>query len=461
MLLSRRRILQSAIAAPFIISPRRASAFLLRGGAAIPTDLTAAALASLANSTWSSDQIASGNHINDLNFGGNLSIQDVLGFSGGCYLGGQKKFVLPGTGGHDGSPNTGIATLNLPTTSWSVTEPSATYHTDGVADPSNPCTNSETSFKSWPNVNGDRAPMAGHRYSAPIWMPEISYGFSYGEHSYNSGANGDRGYYLFNSSGQHDQTKGFSGNFIGGSATMTTAWIAGRKRLWGVTSGSTSTVEIDPLTGTSTLTNHCNIVNAGQPDMGDQPMFCLIPDPNNAGDLALVCWSYNFFVGSEKVVYIPKVGSGAIGQTSSAIAFGGSVPAALSVGNAAFTYHDSVFFDFAGNYKSGSTKILVWDWKGGSTAATSLTGLYLLDTSNWTWSGPLTGSPGPFASRWSTLTGQLGFSAGAAYGFRHVFVMTDYIATGSYLPIGLIQPDSTSTATAGQLYFYKIPWSAL
>lgn len=189
-------------------------------------------------------------------------------------------------------------------------------------------------------------------------------------------------------------------------------------------------------------------------------MFCLIPDPNHSGDEALVSWGYNFFVGSEKVAYIPKVGSGATGQTSSAITFGGTVPSALSVGNAAFTYHNSVFFDYAGNYKSGSTKILVWDWNGASTAVASLTGLYLLDISTWTWTGPLTRSAGPFASRWATIYNS-GINPGASYGFRNVFVITDYIVEGSYIPIGVVQPDNTGLTTAGQLYFYKIPWSAL
>lgn len=466
-MLSRRELLRPIIAAPFIIGARKSkAAYFFKGSSPPANDLTETALAALPNNVWSADQIASGNHVSDLNFGGNLTVNkgvgNVFAFSGGCYASGQKKYMLPGTGGHSDSCNTGIATLDLTSLRWSVTEPSAQYNTAGSADPSNPCTTSEPTYKPWPNINGNRAPMSGHRYAIPIWMPEIGYGFSYGQWSYKT-AGTNNGYGLFNAAGQYDQTKLFSNGPNGSFGSVPTAlWVPGRKVIWMANSGDGyESAEFDPLVGT--LKRPCNFEYKSPyaiPDLLLQGPPVLIPDPKNAGDQAVVFWANNYDYGSEAIFYCPKVGSGATGTVSSAIAFGGPVPAALSTGTANYDNHMSSWFDFGGNYKPGSTKILVWDWKGGSTAAASLTGLYLLDTLTWTWTGPLSGSAGPFASRWSAISNG-GNNPGSAYGFRCVFVMTDYISVGNYVPIGLIQPDNSTSATCGQLYFYKIPWSAL
>lgn len=441
MLIQRRRLIKAVVTAPFVIGIGKSRALPLRDSVS-PVDKTASTLASLADSTWSPNQIALGNLVTDLNFGGNMSIGNVFAYSGGCYLPGRKKYMLPGTGGHNDSPNTGIATLDLLSLTWSVTEPSAQYHTGGVADPGNPCTNEEKTYKSWPNINGQRAPMAGHRYSTPNWMPEIGYGYSYGQWSYNIGTR-NHGYYLFNASGRHDQTKGFSSGF-GGTNTLTTIWVPRRKVLWCATSGGLNSYEMDPLIGT--VTRPCNFSsNQVYPDIGLQGPPCLIPDPNNAGDQAVVFWTYNYYAGAEKIFYCPKVGSGAVGQKSSAILFNGAVPSALSVGTRAFVYHNSCWFDFAGNYKLGSTKILVWDW------ASALTGLYLLDTATWTWSGPLAGSAAPFSG-----TGFVG-----NVGFKLIFVLTDYVVRGSYIPVGVIKPVAGYGQTGGHFSLYKIPWSAV
>lgn len=449
MSLSRRHVITAAIAAPFVIGSRRASAFPSQPYSTTNADLTSAALAGLANGTWSADQISSGNHVNNLKFGGNLNADDVFSYSGGCYLPGQKKYMLPGTGGHSGSPNTGIATLDFPSLTWSITEPSSNYVTTGVADPGNPCNNSEKVFKSYPNIYGRRAPMAGHRYSIPVWMPEIGYGYGYGQWSYNTGLP-NQGYYLFNSAGQWDQTKGFSTGATGGSYinTLTSLWVSSRKVLWvgSGTSGLLQSSEFDPLVGA--VRHPCDFShNAVYPDIGLQGPCVLIPDPNNPGDQAVVYWAYEHYSSAENIFYAPKVGSGATGQVSTKLAFGGAVPPGISVPyvSGSASHHNSSWFDFAGNYKSGSTKILVWDWNNAST------GLYLLDTSTWTWAGPLSGSA--FRFSWSS-------SLNGAYGFKCIFVMTDYVSRGSHLPIGLVEPGSDLTTTGG-LYFYKIPWSAL
>lgn len=440
MKLTRRTVLSGAIAAPMILKYNKSLAVPFHGSGTAPNnDLVSSTLAGLALSTWSGDLVPSGFHISDINTSGPLGGGNVFAYSGGCYMGGQKKWCLPGGGGHADSPNTGIAMLDMTTGKWTATEASAIYHTDGIADPGNPCVNTETSFKSWPNGAGQRAPMAGHRYAAPIWMPEIGYGFSYGQYSYNT-ATGNLGYGLFNSSGQHDQTKLFFGGLNGG--TMSTVWLPGRNRLWCANGGTgTQTQEMNPQTA-GNYANPCRFdINSIYPDLNLQGPLALIPDPNNGGDQAVVGWAYNFSAGGEKIFYCPKVGSGATSQVSSAISFGGAVPTALSVGNGSGVYHNSSWTDYAGNYKTGSTKILVWDW--GASPSLTMTGLYLLDTSTWTFTGPFLASGLPMTT------------GSQSSGFRNFFVLTDYVSVGSYLPVGLVNWNN------GELYICKLPWTSI
>lgn len=444
----RRRIIAGAIAAPFVLLRRSSAAFDSRA----PTDgdLTASVLANLPENLWSSDQIVTGNHVTDLKFGGNPGGGNIFAYSGGCYMSGQKKYALPGGGGHADSPNTGIAMLDFRSLQWSVTELSAIYRTNGVADPRNPCTNGESRYKSWPNANGQRAPMAGHRYSAPTWMPELGYGYSYGSYSYNSGT-GCGGYYLFNSAGHHDQSKGFKSGAAGG--TLSTYWLRRVRKLWYTNAGNSRAAHFDPLAGgASTIVTHRFDINDCYPDLYLQGPGVLIPDPHDAKDLAFVYWDAfgSASPSGERICCAPKVGSGAIGQVSYPIRFQNAVPPGLTrrVNND----HNSVWFDFTGNYKRGSKKILVWDWGSSSDsvhADRAGTGLYLLDTSSWRWSGPLPGSTQPFKG-----------ILGGSYGFKLIFIMSDYVVHGTYIPVGLIQP-APYLASTGQVFFYKIPWSAV
>jgi hypothetical protein len=469
LLIPRRTLLQAAaLATPFI--SKQADAFVPLGASATPgfSDRAAIILASLGSNTWSNDIVLPGNHTVDVIPAANNSTRRYSGdhfnwgaspnfpgpesakfaFSSGCYMNGQKKYALPGTGGHTDWSGSEIAWLDFATAKWVLTEQSCLWGTTGIADPSNPTIESDTTYKPYPNPAGRRSHGPLHTYSGCTWCPEISVGFSQGGACWNTGG-GTFGAYMWDVNGRWNQSLVYAGTGNGCNGQvprgidLETQWISALRKLWsGYSASLTGCASLfDPLTGTTT--NTCSLA-ATNGVSGDNHDACcpgtIIPDPGNPGDTAHVFWAND----NDSIFIVPKVGSGAMGQASSRIIPAGwpsGVPAALRFGQGpGGTRHGSGWFDFAGNYKPGSKKILVWDWFGG-------TGLYLLDYTTWTFTGPLSGSAMPYTPGGTNST--------TSAGGKLIFVATDYMSVANYLPIGLIQSGN------GQCYFYKIPWAML
>jgi hypothetical protein len=284
-------------------------------------------------------------------------------------------------------------------------------------------------------------------------MPEIGYGYNYGSGAYLNGQYHDNGYYLFDSHGVNDQTKGFSSGADAG--TINTHWIGGLRKIWWLYYASLKAWNFDPLVGGSTKTaTHDLVKNYVLPDILYGGPGCLIPDPNDPGDSAYVMWQDGgmSLPGGPGVCYLPKVGSGATGQISSRISGLSNVPSNIAWKQKGSQL--STWFDYAGNYKSGSTRILTWPWactSDGLHGDLQGDGIRLLDTSNWTYaSDPLPNSAPPLTS------------IASANGLRNIFVLADYVSHGNYLPVCVIGciPDAVTSAV-GQVWIYKIPWMNL
>lgn len=464
LLIPRRSILKAAAAAPLILASRKAEAVLHHGSvtpAAITNDITAQTLATLADLTWSSDLVPNGFHSSDViqpinapNFqypDGTVGLpptgSDYWTFSGGCYLPGLRAFMLPGSGGHGDWLGNQILRFDVTTGKWTRTEDSSRFSNLAV-DPGNPTTTTETTWHQWPNAAGRRGPPTRHVYGTPEYCPSANVVINGGGGSVPTGG-GTFGYYCIDPvSGQWIQNLGFANGMAG--ATLMTHWLPSVNKLF-LYSGGTSVpnqigFQVDPLTSVQ-ATTHRGDVNGAYPACQVAGPGCLIPDPNNPGFQAVVFFTYTFYSpgNAQGVCYFPKVDIAVPnGQLlTSIISFGNSVPAALFQGTGASIAYTCAWVAFMGNYKTGSTKILVFDW-GFSGTSTFSTGLYLLDTNGWTWSGPLSGSA-------INLPDQAGHPSNH---FKNVFVLSEYV-TSSYVPIGVIQPQN------GQYRVFRIPTSLL
>ncbi len=473
--------LRRLIAAALLLAVTPAHALLQHGNPSQPppaNDVTATALAGLQNCTdtsvvcWSSDLVPTGFHVTDVGTFPTLMPGDpgplptetdglpgIFAFSSGDFITGQKAFINAGGGGHSDWSGDANFRLDFTTGKWSQAEPPSRWVSTGVADSGSPCTYGETSYKPYPNVNGHRGKGASHTYSTNLYFPALNQVVAQGAGTTPTAQGVQCRIMVDGTTGLNVQATltgasitGLTGSLVLIPSGFTQTAAAGKAFVIGGTA-ALSVGNWDPNTGVSTTTHRGDINNVYS-DVGLQGPGVIIPDPNNAGDCAYVFWTYNFFANGEKVAYFPKVCSGTTGQASSAISFGGTVPAALSVSNSAFTYHNAVWFDWAGNYKAGSTKILVWDWgkpiaNGGNSL---MTGLYLLDTATWTFTGPfLVGSTGlPY-----TLASPTGSGDSGGAGFRLIMVGKDWVSAGNYLPIILINPRN------GQYYVARLPWSFL
>ncbi len=461
-----------------------------QAGGALSGDYTAQVLATLAPSTWSGDIVAPGAHLSDV-----LSLQytppgespacapgysssSYFPFSSGVYCYGKKRYFFANEGAHVDWDGSGVGYFDFTTGKWVQTETPTQYgHNpsdltyvpscsgvspwgigayNGGAWPAE----SSLAWYCWPTQTpGQASPHFGayvaHTYAMTEWCPDINLihraskgGFS--DAAMNQGIwtiNPDTGLW-----GQSPLQILLNGSGIPGSPTLAYSsnginiWIPETKLLFSATGYLAGAGYFyDPIARTSVQSHITN--PSGSPynysaDVGQVGTVgggCVIDDPFNPGHRAFVFFTY---LGNYKPPFPPAdviscyrlvdVTTG-LPHYCAPINFGASVPSALTSPS-----HNNIWFEGA-KYKSGSTKIIVFDYYG--------TGFWLLDTVTWTFSGPIANSGIP--AGWTT--GQ----------YRLIQPMDDY-QDANYIPFCFInQAVGSPSPRGGGVALYKFPLSLL
>ena len=487
-MISRRKILETALAAPFIIGSMRTSASLAKqADSGSSADHTAQVLATLAPGKWSGDVVLAGHHIFNLDMNviapGNTCVpvtnnDNFFPFSSGVYCGGKKRYFSISDGGHADFNGGGVCYFNCTTGKWVQSETPARYShnpSDVTEQPS--CggvspwgtgpyngdawpSESTNLWYAWPNTLGHFVPIAGHTYSQVEWCPELNLIHRYAIGGFTGNAERNQGIWtcdpdtgLLNqnpkqaTSGGVDFFKSTDGfNFVMPNKSGAAFWIKECQKLFVFQTGTGGAGHYDPVAKTVQMTYDWTVHNSGfggatgfDADFVNGCCGCVIDDPINPGHRAIVALTTTDglpYPATDILTCYPKVDSPPPSGSRYTVV---PIPFGFGFGPTAPVSHDSVWFD-AAKYVPGSTKIIVFDYfRSGGT-------LYLLDKTTWNWSGPISGA---------TLPGT--WPAGS--GYRLIQVMDDYV-TADYVPVMLVWP-SPAGPGGSRVHYFKIPTSLL